>query len=947
MINLDQFKKYQVTDTECLKGGYWSYQWRNENMGNANMIEIRDDQKAIKFYRNLKKCNRSIYTYSYKYDQTMINAFLKLVEKRIDNIPIKLRKVNDYLIQGNLNYFKINREFWCNHYFKLEDDIEDRRELFEVSIDQTKKVFKDPFVSGFLDEFPYLLGQSPVFKTMNFVDIPIMLYYYSIRKDGIIRPSISLKNIQLYEEGYNLTHDWEIDNINDFSIEEYENFKKYSLNDVDFLFRYFEQKCLPVIETRISACKAIQKFKPDFEVTEKMIHSETNTMLLVNAFSVDKKEINVEEENIKDEQMFEELEELTELHNGHYEVKDTDIIPHGDSEFIKSFNMIIEKYDNDKPKIGIDFKSALEDKKLVRDLYSHIKPTGYQKFDDFVEFIRNNSMIKNDKKLKELYCEEYDLKYNDEGDKTIEHDGQYSHMVGKFDTFNLLETMVTIGTGGIHGAKENIIRKNVRLLDYQSLYSSVLLQHRKHYESTINCDLYDALYQFRNYDVKTQIAELEKKIKELEDKESLIVVEEEKEKTLEILTGAKLLLNTLYGILNSEFSLSISNKILGRFICLYGQYRAIELCKRIKKYSPDSELININTDGVAVTNLSDKALKKIIDEDREGYLILDVKEIDKVIQNDVNNYLAIKGDSIKPKGTAFKSDIKQAFCRFEKLPCNIINALKYINNETNIEILPILFHQKNKNKSTINLMDEESSRNKLYYLTNKDKGKLAIKNIAHPIILSLDGELMYFTENKDDADIREYMKFARITQNRILEFRMNEKDNIPYYPYKLQAREDEKLVKEINSVKLKLNKLMDSNLICLTGFRGDRNSILTTGNKPIKELSNYTFTQIRKSSEVMAIYIINEFLPVSTNDEELIKLLNPLNTFTIEHISGKKLYIFENNQESINILMDMKDKFKFNILDQDTYKLLPVYDIDNNFKPIINNIENLERYLKL
>jgi hypothetical protein len=876
--------KYQVFDTECLKGSYFSYQWRNENMDNEKMLECRSDEDCYRFYSNLKKANRSMYCYSINYDKAMLNALCKFVEKGITDIPTKLRRVNDYLIMGQLNYFRINREFWCTYYFKLEPEFDNKAELFKESIERMSLNENDKYITSFLEEFPYLLGQSKVFKNLNIIDVPKMLYYYTIRNDGVIRPSISLKNIQLYEEQTNITHDFEHSFDYNELVEsgKYEDFKKYALNDVGFLFRYFLKYCLPIIENRVKACEAIKMFDESFEPTERMIHSENNTNLLVNAFSLPQNESN--------------------------EVEPT--------------------------KKGVNFKKALEYKNTI-DMTEYIKPTGYKKFDDFVEFVNDHPYITKDKKLKELYCEEYEQQYIKD-DKQQEHDGKIQVIVDTFDTFNMFGTEITIGLGGCHAALEKYINENLWHLDYRSLYPSIIILFEKYYGKIIKMPLYKALYNYRNFEVKVQLKEIEEKLnkiyKKLESRKKAdyedIKVElrklEQLKDRLEFLSdGCKLLLNSLFGLINSEFNFSISHKQLGRFICLYGQYRAIELCKLIKENSPESKLVNINTDGIIIDNIDHFICSEIAIQDKQdNIVVLGINKIDKIIQSDVNNYIKITGDKMKTKGNAYKTGLKQSFHRFEKLTCNMSNALKLIQHERP-EVLPILFHN-TKKKSTITLEGEETSRNKVYYLTTKGKGKIAIKWIANPIVLTWGGEYMYFTTNKDDADPQMYLKFAQITRDKIMNFTLKETDDIKYYPYKLVEDNDESNLKKKKDIRKMLNKIAKG-FICINGLNADVRQIMVEDLKPVKELSNYTMTKILNSTEVKGFSLKNdeEFTCIATSDQEDIKSLDKLQTFKVTHKSGHVMYVLKNA-----VFMDLDKYNKVNIINAE---YVPVITLDGEF----------------
>jgi hypothetical protein len=877
--------KYQVFDTECLKGSYFSYQWRNENMEESKIIECRSDEDCYRFYSNLKKANRSMYGYNTRhYDSVLLNALCKFVEKGITDIPNKLRRVSDYIIMGQLNYFRINREFWCNYYFKLESQFDNKAELFKESIERMSLNENDKYITSFLTEFPYLLGQSKVFKNLNIIDIPLMLYYYTIDVKGNLKINIGLKNIQLYEEQTNITHDFE----HSFDFEElvkegkYEDFKKYALNDSDFLFRYFQKKCLPIIENRIQACEAIKMFDVSFEPTERMIHSQTNTNLLVNAFSLPKQE------------------------------------------------------EKEEPTKGINFKKALEYKNII-DMTEYIKPTGYKKFDDFVNFVNDHPYITKDKKLKELYCESYEQQYIKD-DKQQEHNGKIQVIVDSFDKFNLFGTPITIGLGGCHSAIEKYINENLYHLDYRSLYPSIIILFEKYYGNIIKMPLYKALYNFRNFEVKVQLKEIEKKLKKIYDiierngnditdimdyQGELQELEESKDRLEFLSDGCKLLLNSLYGLVNSEFNFSISHKQLGRFICLYGQYRAIELCKLIKENSPGSKLVNVNTDGIIIDNIDHFICSEIAIQDKQDdIVVLGINKIDKIIQNDVNNYIKITGDKMKTKGNAYKTGMKQAFHRFEKLTCNMSNALKLIKHEKP-EVLPILFHN-TKKKSTITLVDEETSRNKVYYLTTQDKGKIAVKWIAKPIILTWGGEYMYFTTNKDDADPQMYLKFAQITRDKIINFTLKETDDILYYPYKLVEDTDYNNLNKKKDIRNMLNKIAKG-FICINGLNADYKQIMVDDLKPVKELSNYTMTKILNSTEVKGFSLKNdeEFTCIATSDQEDIKSLDKLETFKVTHKSGHVMYVLKNA-----VFMDLEKYNKVNIINAE---YVAVITLDGEF----------------
>lgn len=882
--------QYQIIDTECLKNDYFSFQWRNENMEKAKMVSARDDQTIHKIYRGLCKINRPMYNYSINYDKTMLNCLMKLVERGVEDLPRALRRINDYIIMGELQYFRLNREFWCDIFQPMKKKYNyEFEECFENSKDELKSRHGNEYVHWFVDEFPMLLGQSQEFKQLNMIDIPKMLFYYSIRKDGIIRPSISLKNIQLIKENYNITHDFD----NCFDIEEIikkgglEQFEKYSLNDVDFLFRYFQESCLPIIESRINACEAIKRFNPEFTYTSDMIHSESNSKLLVNAFGIENEEI----ENIP--------------------------------------------------------------------YCEYIKPTGIDKFDEFIKFVDEHKEIQRDVEIKELYCEKFNLKYNPDDEKRVVEEGKIETKIKKFDVIDLYGTECVIGFGGIHGAINNYYGENLFHYDVESQYPALVRKLRKYFKKFLNLDLYDALYAFKNTDGKPLQLKVEKSIETLELREKEIykliddngndigdIADNEPElesidKTLQRLhnelkiikrdiKGAKLLLNTSYGIINSVFNLSIAHKTNGRFIPLMGQYVLITMAQIIKKHIPDVKFINVNTDGVIVNKSTTEQCELIIKEFNETLdLKLDVDIVDKLIQNDVNNYIKIVKGDMTTKGGAFANNqnIKHAMCRFEKLPANVTNALKIIDGDrTKIEVLPILFHQKSKVKSTICLENEETSKNKVYYLTNKENGNMAIKHVAKPLILSWGGEIMYFTTDKDNADVRQYIKFADITYTKIMNFELTKKDEMKYYSYKLtpEPETNKTIISKRTKIKKELTNIFKKG-VCMTGYKGSHKNVLCIDNKPIQDLSNYTMTQIKASTEVLGFSIENNdnITALYTKDEKLIKKYQTYKTFEVVHKSGIHCFIFNEN-------IDVEDGMKIITTDY-----IPVYTFNGDYKYIV------------
>jgi hypothetical protein len=442
--------------------------------------------------------------------------------------------------------------------------------------------------------------------------------------------------------------------------------------------------------------------------------------------------------------------------------------------------------------------------------YTEYINTKYDKFNMFVKFVNNNKYIEKDRDLKELYCTSYEKVYIDD-DKVIEND----ILVGSFDELEINGTTLTFGLGGIHGAIENYIGKSLLHLDYTSQYPSIILQYRELFETLINVDLYEAIYNMR----------IEYKAK----KEKLEVGCDEWIEADLIESGLKLIMNSSFGLINSNFNLAISNKNLGRFICLKGQSLLLNL---ISKLPDNTLLINNNTDGIIVPKEGIN-IESIVESDRDRYFTLGVKEINNLVQYNVNNY--IKDFSVKGM---FKPSIKQEINRNERITVNTKNAVKIIMGKE-IKIEPIYFRD--------NVIGDDLP----YYFSSK--GTQLIKRLTKPEILCLSGEPMLFTTNKEDAELDLYVKYAQITKDNILNFTfINDKiKNQMYYEHILYTDSDENN-KAKRSLKRKLGKIFNKDLIGLAGFKGNIKANTYYKGKAIKPLIQYNMTKILTSTETKA-----------------------------------------------------------------------------------------------
>lgn len=868
--------KYNIIDTECLyykkdgvNSGYFSFQYLTDEMTNAKIFECKQDKHFHTLYKSLSKTTRPMYCYSIDYDKLMINCLCKMVEKGITNIAWKLRNISDFMIEGNVNFFELNKEFWVDIYFKNQTN-ENIEDLYQWSLDKLKQGKTDNEID-FINRYDWLFGKSQLFKRLNILEIPKIMYYFTIRQDNKPRMSVSLKKLQLFYENYNIKFNFS-KYMNMADIEKdglYDEFIKYSLNDVDFLKRFWDKKPKEDIIKRIYAVKAVKKLRPDFEISEKAIYSENNTQLI---------------------------------------------------------NEIL-KIDNPKKDIAINYLDYVK--------------TPYKKFNDFVSFITLNQDIEKDSQLKKIYCEKFDKMYSDD-DKKVYDNGQVETIVNTIDEVKINNVMVKIGLGGCHGAIEKYIAEDLIHLDYRSQYPSIILQYKELFRNIIDVDLYEQIYNMRNFEIKPRLKELQLKQMDIDllINQQLLIVEEggndgadiaicedyykeleiidkEIEELTELEQGLKLILNTAYGLINSNFRLPIANKTLGRLICLKGQSMLLNLMFKLGK----TEISNVNTDGIIIKNTENLDIDQIVKDDEDRYFVLGVTKIDKLIQKGVNSYIKISNGKMKTKGE-FNLSIKNIIMKHDKY-IGLHNALRMIEKKSN-EIYPIYF-----NTRYVSIQGQEDSfKDNAWYITDKENGNIAIKKTIRPLILGCEGEIMYFTDDKEKARIAEYTKFAQLTYNKIMEHRLNDNSKeIKYFPYTLTPDEDQEVIKEKRSIKRKLSKILERDEILISGkldITQDNKDILCKGNKPIKELNNYTMSDIIKSKHVIGFYLdSNIYHMLSTDNLEQQEYLDNLDTLTITHKSGRRCYIFKKfDKEYLSCFNDVKYQKGISI---------PLYTLDKTY----------------
>ena len=185
-------------------------------------------------------------------------------------------------------------------------------------------------------------------------------------------------------------------------------------------------------------------------------------------------------------------------------------------------------------------------------------------------------------------------------------------------TIHEFDNEIVFGFGGLHG--QNMKKKyfeNVHLLDVASLYPSIIVNHNI-------LGIATAVYK--------QILEERIRIKHIDpDRQAAL----------------KLILNSVFGLLKSEYSL-LYNPKASTTVCVIGQIVLYDLAKRL---APTCEIVQLNTDGVAFIPHNDDYKRIWKEWEQEYHLTLEEDVFIKLWQRDVNNYIGLSPDGkLKVKG---------------------------------------------------------------------------------------------------------------------------------------------------------------------------------------------------------------------------------------------------------------------------------------------------------
>ena len=113
----------------------------------------------------------------------------------------------------------------------------------------------------------------------------------------------------------------------------------------------------------------------------------------------------------------------------------------------------------------------------------------------------------------------------------------------------------------------------------------------------------------------------------------------------------KVAINTIYGLSSADSS-TLCDKRQAHMVCLSGQIMLIDLIEQLEPYTI---LFNLNTDGVFFTydgtpETWDKIMKVAADWERRTRMTLESDKFVRMVQSNVNNYIACPSDLFDKKG---------------------------------------------------------------------------------------------------------------------------------------------------------------------------------------------------------------------------------------------------------------------------------------------------------
>lgn len=232
-----------------------------------------------------------------------------------------------------------------------------------------------------------------------------------------------------------------------------------------------------------------------------------------------------------------------------------------------------------------------------------------------------------------------------------------NHDYSKSLTYEIAGLEIDFGWGGFHGAKPKYKTEGFIVdTDVTSLYPSLMIEYDL--LSRNIPDQYRPLYE----QIKNKRVELKKAKNPLE-------------------AALKLILNTTYGTLKDKNN-AMFDPLMSNLVCLYGQLLMTDLLEKLEaELGRDLEVIQVNTDGIFV-KLSSKLVYdkyKAICEDwsKRTRLGLEHEIYTKMIQKDVNNYIAVRADGSLHKKGAYVKDLSNTDYELAIVNYAVVNYLVY------------------------------------------------------------------------------------------------------------------------------------------------------------------------------------------------------------------------------------------------------------------------------
>lgn len=299
-----------------------------------------------------------------------------------------------------------------------------------------------------------------------------------------------------------------------------------------------------------------------------------------------------------------------------------------------------------------------------------------------------------------------------------------------------------IGLGGIHGAIENYQEKSdenriILNFDVTSYYPSLLIQYSYLSRNVIDSQIYTDYYHER-IDAK-RIGD--------------------KKKT----NGLKLVLNTTYGASLQKFN-ELYDPLMGVSTCLTGQLLLVQLIKMLEINITTFQLIQSNTDGImfSINKEELENTRHVVDTwSKQTRLTMEEKQINKVVQKDVNNYIIeTSNKKLEFKG-AYVSDYPNGSFKHNSMSIVAEAVIKNLIYGESIEDIiyscndPFRFQLIAKTGSsydyTVHYVDDKEIKvqkvNRLYAVKEKKYG--VVKKVKRTnLIVDEDGERRYYINLK-------------------------------------------------------------------------------------------------------------------------------------------------------------------------------------------------------